>query len=474
MDQETTEETVRSSTAGGSALAFVVIVFGCLVGLALGIAVLVRIDSGAKRTTLRFLLDHERRTGSEYRFLRNVLGLELGYSERDFWDRLRARDVDAVQLLIAAGMNVNTTRDLGETPLTFAAAQGLNEFIEMFLSRGADVNGQNDRGETALSIVVDRQNRPLVERLLQKKAEVNRVRADGSSPLLIAATMDDLRLSEMLLNAGANMSYQDPEGRTALHIAVSRENVPFATMLLDRGANFNLFDARGYSPLMLAVNKKNVPLIELLVKKGADIEAPNAQGLSARELGLREGLVITMDVDRRIRVRSRGRPEGEVDHPNDPLAADLPGERIVPDASDELPRPTVRSSVEIDGRVIPVPSSSSRQPPAERVPYGIAPRAKAAQTTRLRDVGEPEAFWNMSRGLVLQRVKVKVRNAGDYEAKGVQVAVAVPGGGEVALRGPSELAPNATAEYKADPSQRATALGPLKVTLACTNCRQRD
>lgn len=500
------------SSERGSALGAFAIFVGVVVGLLLGLVILIRIDDNIRRTAMRFVLDHERRTGQQYHLLRSALGLDLGFSEEEFWKRLRNRELEPVSLLIQAGFNVNQSRDQGETPLTFAVSEGLNDFVELFIQRGVDLNATNDQGATALMIAIERQNRPLVERLLARRVETNKVRMDGVSPLLLAAAQDDLKTAELLLIAGANMSYQDGNGRTPLHLAAGRRNLPMAKLFLDRGANFNLPDAKGYSPLMVAVSTRNAPLVQMLVEKGADPERRNEAGLNARELAYQVGWVLTMTPDRRVSIRERGgqappRDAGVVQEgvesevptstlgsaavetlplpTGEPFAAgtEAPGREVaeLPGADDgeyvdngsaQLPHPDTlsRSKIKVGDAEYVVPEDPIRPRASNPIPYGIAPRGPSKQLTTLRVIGNPEGLWENAGGLILKEVKVKVRNNGEYEAKSVGVKVRLPGGGEEGLGGPNSLKPGETAEYKAGFSKPVKS-GNLKAVLSCENCR---
>ena len=62
-------------------------------------------------------------------------------------------------LLLAAGANVNTADEYGETPLTLACANGNATLIEKLLKAGADAKAARWNGETALMIAAERGQR---------------------------------------------------------------------------------------------------------------------------------------------------------------------------------------------------------------------------------------------------------------------------------------------------------------------------
>ena len=65
-------------------------------------------------------------------------------------EAIREGDIEAVKQHLAAGTNVNTEDDGGQTPLHIAASWGHKEVAELLIAAGADVNAKDTRGETPL------------------------------------------------------------------------------------------------------------------------------------------------------------------------------------------------------------------------------------------------------------------------------------------------------------------------------------
>ena len=75
-------------------------------------------------------------------------------------DEVERDVVEMVELVMAAGGDVNAVDAIGSTPLHFAARNGLNRVIEFLVSNGANVNVRNRRGETPLALAeTPRRNR---------------------------------------------------------------------------------------------------------------------------------------------------------------------------------------------------------------------------------------------------------------------------------------------------------------------------
>ncbi len=66
--------------------------------------------------------------------------------------RPESRVVEAVELLLDAGGNVNDANQAGDTALHGAAASGFTSVIQLLADRGADLNAKNQDGRTPLSL----------------------------------------------------------------------------------------------------------------------------------------------------------------------------------------------------------------------------------------------------------------------------------------------------------------------------------
>jgi ankyrin repeat protein len=72
-----------------------------------------------------------------------------------------------VDLLLAAGADVNARQEGGWVPLHEAAQDGDATMIASFLTRGADVNARNDAGLTPLAIALSHSRAEAAELLRQ-------------------------------------------------------------------------------------------------------------------------------------------------------------------------------------------------------------------------------------------------------------------------------------------------------------------
>jgi hypothetical protein len=76
----------------------------------------------------------------------------LGTSEEDTTGRYKtqAQAIDALELLLEQGLDINAAATNGRTALHGAALQGYDEVIKFLVANGADLYAKDQRGFTAL------------------------------------------------------------------------------------------------------------------------------------------------------------------------------------------------------------------------------------------------------------------------------------------------------------------------------------
>ena len=212
------------------------------------------------------------------------------------------RQIDAVELLILKGANINAGNNDGNTPLHTAVFLGEYEIAQLLVKNGADVNVRNDDGDAPmnsleadwettkaiagwLQIKVDQEKvesgRAQVEALMRQHgaraanphrnelcaaakngniealrkylgtgADVNsRDREYGITPLAWAAFVGHRGIVELLIRSGADVNAKNRDAGTALHGAAFFGQVEVAELLIDNGANTNAKHASGDTPL---------------------------------------------------------------------------------------------------------------------------------------------------------------------------------------------------------------------------------
>jgi ankyrin repeat protein len=257
-----------------------------------------------------------------------------------------ADDLALVDLLIAAGANVDVANDLAITPLHLASAAGNAAIVTRLLDKGADPNAasetgvtplmeaarsgsvhavraliargaqvnarERDRDQTALMWAVARKHPAVVQVLLQHGADVHartRVRpltvmldqgprrtvktsmqdarpieAGGSTALVFAAEVGDAGSAQHLLAAGADVNDAAADGGSALVRAAFAGHPAVARVLIDAGADVNAAGA-GYTALHAAALRGDLATVNALLVNGADPNARLTKGSPVRRFG---------------------------------------------------------------------------------------------------------------------------------------------------------------------------------------------
>lgn len=198
-----------------------------------------------------------------------------------------------VRSLVGSGVNVNARMRDGTSPLMLAAIRKSMEMTRLLLDAGALVNLSTAKGETALTCTmgywVPRMTsleaaRGCLRLLLDAGAGVDASTEDGDTPLLFAsknAEIDSAML-EALVKAGADLNHRDRRGVTALmHVAMSCQASKLK-VLLDGGADPNAVSNDGESALILAIKSfGGLRVAKALLKAGANPNQEDGDGKTA-------------------------------------------------------------------------------------------------------------------------------------------------------------------------------------------------
>jgi len=185
---------------------------------------------------------------------------------------IRAAQEDNLEALTAliAGMDVNLRdKQSGTTALEHAVKNANREMVQLLLAAGADVNAKNAEGETVLMMLDDDATSDLVWDLLNAGATVNVKNNSGATVLMRAAVSENLEALKTFLDAGAEVNTRDKEGHTALMLAASEGLVNNVRALVLAGADINAIDEDDKNALGHAAENDHAAVIRFLKSKGA-------------------------------------------------------------------------------------------------------------------------------------------------------------------------------------------------------------
>jgi ankyrin repeat protein len=196
---------------------------------------------------------------------------------------IRNNDLPKLKSL-ASGQNTGTPDDRGRTPLMLAAGVGSLDAMNVLIAAGTDVNAADSFGATPLMFGI--RDIAKVRALLDAGARVNDKSKQNQTALLLAAsTSGSIETARLLVAKGADAKVVGASGRTALIMAANQNDLAMVQFFLDQGVNVNAVDSTdksGHTALMAAAAQSNTAMVKTLIQKGADVNMTTTDASSVK------------------------------------------------------------------------------------------------------------------------------------------------------------------------------------------------
>jgi ankyrin repeat domain-containing protein 50 len=141
--------------------------------------------------------------------------------------------VDIVDLLLAAGVDVNLQDRLGRTPLHGCALYNRYAIAQKLIDAHADIDRPDQWGKSALSMAQSYGRRALVVLFLEYGAKIDEQEQNVQTLLFQAAYLGNEKVVKRLLGMGADAQRKDGEGLTPLGLARLGGHEETAALLLE-------------------------------------------------------------------------------------------------------------------------------------------------------------------------------------------------------------------------------------------------
>jgi ankyrin repeat protein len=202
---------------------------------------------------------------------------------------VRSGNVDAVDILLQAGADVNAVCNAGRPVLSWSESWTI---CKMLLDSGADIRIIENNGNDAIFCAINSESSiAVIELLLEASSKFDeRLDIDGSTYLMVAMLTGLMDICELILEYTTNISAQDKFGFSALTYAIRHNFHAGMELLLDHGADTTQLDCDGDSIIVLVAlfgDIETMRILEYEQIKGLPMEPLDVDFYWAEFRGLR-------------------------------------------------------------------------------------------------------------------------------------------------------------------------------------------
>ena len=176
-------------------------------------------------------------------------------------------NINSLELLVKAGISVNTKEKNGYTPLHFASFKGFYLLCKKLIALQADVNATDNKGLTALIRASMTGHKDIVLLLIEHGANVTWLTEGYGGAIHQAAIENHWDIIKCLVDNKCPVNLKNLEKWTPLHLASSSGRLNACKTLLSLGADINVVDNAKFTPLMRAYDGRHEDVIQLLIGK---------------------------------------------------------------------------------------------------------------------------------------------------------------------------------------------------------------
>ncbi len=186
---------------------------------------------------------------------------------------VNSKDLTKIKALLSSGVNHNleVSQEIGNL-LHLAAFNGAIEASQILLQAGTNLNHQNITGQTPLHCAIHN-NPDFAIFLIKNNANLTITDKSGYAPIHIAAKKNDLITLKTILDSGFDANFVNSNHESALFYAT----LDAAKLLIHSGAKVSLISKMGITPIFVAPEETSIFLIE----EGADfgLKKPDGQNI---------------------------------------------------------------------------------------------------------------------------------------------------------------------------------------------------
>ncbi|KAK9308976.1 hypothetical protein QLX08_001178 [Tetragonisca angustula] len=193
-------------------------------------------------------------------------------------------------------IELNARDKKGQTPVHYACTQEHLEAVEVLIGLGANVDAQDSEANTPLHVATRTRHTAIAQLLLRTGANTELTDEMGFTPLHVAASQGCKGILDSMIQHGAALNKQCKYGNTPLHLACQNNEVETVEILINKGVDLNCLNSRLQSPIHIAAEMGHTDICELLLAAGANIEQREQGGKTPLYIAARGSFTAIVDM----------------------------------------------------------------------------------------------------------------------------------------------------------------------------------